>query len=323
LRLLSAISTSIGSVRYSVGVDIGGTKIRGAEVDELGNITFEVNRPTDARSGADGVVEVIGEVIAGMGHQPSAIGAAVAAFVEYPSGRIAFAPNLIFHDDKIRQRIAEKFGLPVVLENDASAAAWGEYLHGAGRGAGSLIMLTVGTGIGGGIVMDGKLKRGSRGFAGEFGHMPISLDGPPCACGNHGCLEAWASGTALGRMARERIPDHPESTVLGLAGGEAGLITGAVVGEAALTGDPFALELVADLGTFLGVGMAGLARAFDPARIVVGGGVAELGTILLEPAVRELKRRFSGQVEPPQAVPASLGNDAGVVGAAALSLEAH
>ena len=185
-----------------------------------------------------------------------------------------------------------------------------------------MLMLTVGTGIGGGMILDGRLYRGSRGFGAEFGHMPVTLDGPACNCGSHGCLEAVASGTALGRRARERVVDYPESEVLRLAHGKVEDITGAMVGKAADTYDPFAIELLWDLGTMLGVGLAGLAKAFDPELIVVGGGVLEEGESILGVAREELVARYKGQVDPPAVVSASLGNDAGVVGAAQLSLEA-
>jgi glucokinase len=245
----------------------------------------------------------------------------VAAFIEN-SGRIAFAPNLEIGDRDVAAPLSKRFGRPVLVVNDANAAAWGEYECGAGRGTTHLIMLTVGTGIGGGAVIDGRLYTGSRGFAAEFGHIPVTApDGPRCPCGSRGCLEAMASGTALARMAQEQIGNNPDSVLLDLAHGDPARITGAMVGEAGRSGDSFACELLKQLGTWLGVGMAGLAKAFDPDRIVVGGGVAENGDAFLEAAVDELSLRFAGQVEPPEVVTATLGNDAGVVGAALLALK--
>lgn len=188
-------------------------------------------------------------------------------------------------------------------------------------GAKNMLMLTIGTGIGGGIVINDKLYRGSRGFAAEFGHMVGSVGGDLCPCGKQGCLEAMASGNALGRLAREAAPDRPESEVLRLAGGQPDRITGAIVGQAARNGDELALDLFKQIGRFLGLGLAGLAHAFDPQIIVLGGGVADTGEPFLRPAAEQLAERFQGLVPPPPVVPAKLGNDAGVVGAAALAAE--
>jgi glucokinase len=307
-------------MRYAIGIDVGGTKARGGLVDESGKILTMLQRPTDPEGGSDEVPEIIRELVDSAPAAVTAIGVAIAGFVEYPAGRLAFAPNLEFTNAELERTIAAGFGIPVTVENDASSAAWAEYRFGAGQGARNLLMVTVGTGIGGGIIADGRLYRGSRGFAAEFGHMPLSMDGPRCACGNVGCFEAWASGTALGRMARDQAPGHRDSLVLELAGGDPGRITGASVGAAADQGDDFALQLLSELGKRLGVGISGLARAFDPEAIVVGGGVSEEGERLLEPARAELARRFEGQVAPPILVSAALGNDAGVVGAAHLAL---
>ncbi|HEX2149860.1 MAG TPA: ROK family protein [Actinomycetota bacterium] len=309
-------------MRYSLGVDIGGTKILGAVVDEEGTILSKTRVPTDRAEGVDALPEAVDMFLADAEKPIEAIGLAVAGFVEYPSGRIAFAPNLSFSNPDIGEDLSREYGLPVVVENDANAAAWAENRFGAGRGSLNMLMVTVGTGIGGGIVADGRLYRGSRGFGAEFGHMPVSLDGPQCACGSRGCLEAVASGTALGRMARERAPEHLDSEVVRLANGKVQDITGAMVGKAADIRDPFAVELLWDLGTLLGVGLAGIAKALDPELIVVGGGVLEEGESILGAARDELIARYAGQVDPPALVSASLGNDAGVVGAAQLSLEA-
>ncbi len=309
-------------MRYSLGVDIGGTKILGAVIDEEGTILRKTRVPTDPAKGLDALPEAIDLFLAEAKKPIESIGLAVAAFVEHPSGRIFFAPNLNFTNPEIGEDISREYGLPVVVENDANAAAWAENRLGAGKGTRDMLMVTVGTGIGGGVVAGGRLYRGSRGFAAEFGHIPVTPGGPPCNCGSHGCLEAVASGNALGRMARERAEDFPDSEILRLAGGKLETITGAMVGKAADIRDPFAVELLWDLGTLLGIGLAGLAKAFDPELIVVGGGVLEEGESILGAAREELAARFRGQVDPPAVVSASLGNDAGVVGAALLSLEA-
>jgi glucokinase len=308
-------------VRYGVGVDIGGTKIRAALVGEDGGVLVKRDVPTDPEVGADAAGDAVQLILAEEGPRGEAIGAAVAGFVEQPSGRIAFAPNLRYSNPDIGRELGHRFTLPVVVQNDANAAAWAEHRCGAGRNVKNVLMVTVGTGVGGGAVVDGRLYTGSRGFAGEFGHVPVMKDGPRCACGASGCLEALASGTALGRAARERVNDHPDSLVLQLAEGHVEKVTGAIVGQAAISGDPFAKQLVQEVGTWLGVGLTGLAQAFDPGRIVVGGGVAEVGPLFLDAAIEEMNRRFMGQVAPPDVVPASLGNDAGVVGAALLGLK--
>ncbi|CAN5853855.1 ROK family glucokinase [soil metagenome] len=309
-------------MRYSLGVDIGGTKILGAVVDEQGAIIGKTRVPTDRTEGVDALPEAVDLFLAEAQKPIEAIGLAVAGFVEYPSGRILFAPNLSFSNPDIGEDLSREYGLPVVVENDANAAAWAENRFGAGRGSRNMLMVTVGTGIGGGIIADGRLYRGSRGFGAEFGHIPVTLDGPACNCGSHGCFEAVASGRALGRMAQKRAGDFPDSEVARLAGGRVQNITGATVGKAADIRDPFAIELLWDLGTLLGVGLAGLAKAFDPELIVVGGGVLEEGESILAAAREEVVARYKGQVDPPAVVSASLGNDAGVVGAAQLSLEA-
>jgi len=309
-------------VRYCLGVDVGGTKVLGAVVGEDGTIHSESRVPTDRSQGLDALPEAIDLFLAEADKPIEAIGLAVAGFVDHPSGRMVFGPNLAFSNPDVGRDIAHEYGLPVVVENDANAAAWAEYRCGAGKGSRHMLMVTVGTGVGGGIISHGRLFRGSRGYAGEFGHIPVKVDGPPCNCGSRGCLETMASGTALARMARERGPDHPDSEVMRMVGGNIELLTGALVGKAADVRDPFAMELLWDLGTWLGVGLTGLAHAFDPEVIVVGGGVLNEGEAVLGAAREEMNERFRGRVAPPRLVSASLGNHAGVVGAAQLSLDA-
>lgn len=245
---------------------------------------------------------------------------AFAGWVEHPSGLIALAPNLPNAEKDLGPLLAEAAGLAVLVENDVNCAVWAEMMLGAGIGESNVVMLAVGTGLGGGIVIDGDLYRGSRGFAGEFGHMTVVGEGgPQCACGRTGCLESVASGTALGRLARERIGEQPGSVILELAGGDPDKITGELVGEAAAAQDPFALRLFEEVATYLGIGIASVALAFDPDVVIIGGGVADIGEILLGPARAELERRFEGQAPPPKVVPAALGNDAGMIGAALLA----
>lgn len=303
---------------YCLGLDVGGTKILGALVDEDGRIAGRTSRRSDRGDWPDVVMEVAADLLSDPPGPVEAVGLAVAAWIEHPSGRLAYAPNLEVTDRSLAGEVEGRFGLPADVENDAGAAAWAEFEFGAGRHVQHMLMVTVGTGIGGGAVLGGALYRGSRGFAAEFGHVPVSMDGPRCPCGARGCLEAVASGRALGRMAREQTAVG--SAILQRAGGNRESITGRHVGEAALDGDPEARKLVARLGRNLGVGLSGLAKAFDPQAIVVGGGVSALDDLLLEPARAEVRLRYEGQVDPPDLFAAELGNDAGAVGAARLAL---
>jgi len=288
-------------------------------------VSHRLEHATAGSSPNEAVLAIIDQLVRVSSERLSGVGLAVAGFVETLTGRVAFAPNLHDIEPNINSRIADRFRVPVLVENDANAAVWAEGRLGAASGARNYIMLTVGTGVGGGVVINGEMYRGANGFAGEFGHMPISPWGNGngervrCSCGQFGCLEAVASGTALGRMAGQRAAGFGDSAVLRLAAGNPAAITGAMVGEAALTGDKFALDLLAELGTLLALGLAGLAHAFDPELIVVGGGVAEAGELFLAPARQELQRLFAGTVAPPPVFNAKLGNDAGAIGAALLA----
>lgn len=305
-------------MQYCLGLDVGGTKILGGLVDERGRIVKQVQQPSHPDRWPDVALEVIAQLLKDPPGAVRAVGLAVAAWVAFPSGRLAYAPNLVVTDRDLVGEIEDRFALPAGVDNDAGAAAWAEFKFGAGVGLRNMLMVTVGTGVGGGAVLDGLPYRGSRGFAAEFGHVPVSLDGPRCPCGSYGCLEAVASGRALGRMARERVDEG--SAILELAGDRAA-ITGELVGSLALKGDAEALGLVSQLGRNLGVGLTGLAKAFDPQAIVVGGGVSALGGILLEPARAEMVARYEGQVDPPELMIAAMGNEAGVVGSADLALQ--
>jgi glucokinase len=324
----------------TAGVDIGGTKVFAALVDERGSVVRRATGPTRPDAGTASIVAVLDTLLAGQpgGHadgvpddeRPGAIGIAAAAWVEHPSGRVVYAPNLVYEEPDLPAAIGGHFGLPLVVENDANAAAWAECQHGAGRGADHMLMLTVGTGIGGGVVIGGALLRGQHGFAAELGHITLVDGGPLCGCGQRGCLEALASGTAIGRMAREGLSAEldrsaergrpaPDSILLELAGDDPRRITGALVSEAAQAGDEFAAEVLGRAGRWLGLGLANLVNVFDPAVIVIGGGGAAAGWFLLEPARLEMDRRLHPVRERPPMLEALLGNDAGAIGAASLA----
>jgi glucokinase len=307
---------------YAVGVDIGGTKLAAGLVAADGTVVSRTRRETPAHDGVavmELVVEVARELAGEAG--PCAVGVGAAGMIDL-DGVVRYAPNVRWADYPLRAELAERLDGPVTVDNDANVAAWGEFRLGAAVDAPeSMVMLTVGTGVGGGLVIDGSLVRGASGLAAEFGHMIVQEGGPLCPCGNRGCLEAMASGNAIGRAATAavqagRIPDG--SPLSGLPE-----VSGKDVSRAALAGDPAAIRLLAEAGFWLGVGMASLVNALDPQIVVVGGGAMESGDLLLEPARQSLEdrvlgRRYRGL---PPVVPARLSDDAGVVGAALLALQ--
>lgn len=289
-----------------VGLDVGGTKVLAGLLDDRGQVLRTV-RLASAGFGRDvaGLEDVLTRAVdlVSEGVRPRAIGLAAAGFVDAAGDRVAFAPHLPWRDAPVRARLEHRWGVPVALENDATCATWAEVEHGALVGVDQALLVTVGTGIGGGVVVGGTVLRGATGMAGEFGHARVVPDGLPCPCGLRGCWERYASGSALVRMAGA-APD---------AGGE--------VTAAALAGDAQALEAFEEVGTWLGVGLANLVAAFDPRVVVVGGGVTEAGDLLLAPARRALADHLVGvphRAVPP-VLPARHGEHAGMVGAAALA----
>jgi len=249
----------------------------------------------------------------------AAVGVAAAGYVDAAGEKVRFAPPLPWLEEPVRSRLEDRWKVPVLLENDATATAHAEATYGAARGIGDALVVTMGTGIGGGIILDGRLRRGWNGMAGEFGHMQVVPDGLPCECGNRGCWEQYSSGNALVRFAREGMGSMPTVLEERCAGNPA-FLTGPMVTEAAEAGDLLAREAFAHVGDWLGVGVANLVAAFDPACIVVGGGVSAAGDKLLEPARHALTRSVtgSGHRDVPPLVVAKLGPEAGLVGAADL-----
>lgn len=307
----------------AVGVDIGGTKVAAGVVDEAGRLLACVRRPTPSDDAAR-VTEVIVDAVAELrsAYDVAAVGVGAAGWVDASRSRVLFAPNVAWRDTPLRDDIASQVGLPVVIENDANAAAWGEYRFGAGGQERHLVVLTVGTGIGAGLVLDGRLYRGGFGLAGEPGHMRVVADGRPCRCGNRGCWEQYCSGTALVRAARDLAGRRPADAarMLELAG-TVEAIDGPVVTTAAKAGDPAAIECFDEIGRWLGQGIADLAAVLDPARFVIGGGVADAGDLLLRPARDAYVAGLTGRGHRPFAdvVLATLGGEAGVIGAADLA----
>lgn len=307
----------------ALGIDVGGTKIACFRVARDGTILARdtVSTPADD---ADATIAAMIDVAKGLlTADVVAVGVGAAGMVDTTTGVLRFAPNLAWRELPIAQRIGDALGLPCQVDNDANVAAWGEWRFGAGRGYRHMLLVTVGTGIGGGIVAGRRLFRGAHGFAAEIGHIIVEPDGPLCGCGNRGCWEQVASGTAIGRLGRQAAVEHPDSLVATLAAGAPEGLTGELVTEAAQRGDEIATGILATVGARLGEGIAGLVNVLDPQVVVVGGGAIEAGDLLLDPA----RRGFASAVEAPEhrprvpIVPAELGNDAGAVGAAALALE--
>jgi glucokinase len=315
-------------VALAIGIDVGGTKVAAGVVDEEGRILAHLRRPTPSHS-PDDVEKAIADAVSELRaeHDVVAVGIGAAGFIDSDRANVLFAPNLAWRDEPLRDDVQAMLDLPVVVENDANAAAWAEHRFGAGKGQPDLVCVTVGTGIGGGIVLGGSLYRGRFGIGAEFGHMQLVPDGRRCGCGQNGCWEQYCSGRALLREAREVADVRPglAARLLELGHGTPEGITAPAVTSAAREGDPAALECVRIIGEALGQGLADLAAVLDPGAFVVGGGVAEAGDLLLEPARRVFAERLTGGSHRPHAplLPAVLGNDAGLVGAADLARSAQ
>ena len=307
----------------AIGIDIGGTKIAGGVVTGDGLILDRTRVPTPRDEGEATLVAVLAAADALLARNPgvAAIGVGAAGLVEWPGGHARWAPNNSYRRLELRRLVGERTGLPTLVDNDGNAAAWAEARFGAGAGCDDLVLVTVGTGIGGGLVLGGRLYHGEQGFAGELGHLIVAPDGDRCACGNRGCLEAMASGSTLGRLGREAAAADPGGRLAALAGGP-DLVTGEVVFAAATEGDKPALALFERIGHWLGVGIASLVTIFDPDLVVVGGGVAATGELLLAPARASFERYVHGRAhrDLPPVVLTRLGADAGLVGAATLAL---
>jgi glucokinase len=316
----------------AVGIDIGGTKVAGGVVDAHGRILHRARRDTPDRSKSPGVVEdtitevveeLLDTVISEQTGQVGAVGIGAAGFVAADRATVVFAPHLSWRNEPLRDSLHQRIDLPTFVDNDANAAVWAEHRFGAARGESHVMMITLGTGIGGAILVDGEVFRGRFGIAGEFGHMQVVPSGERCECGNRGCWEQYASGNALVREARSlMLAGSPVVNDLRLrVGGDANALTGPLITEAAREGDRTAVELLGEIGTWLGIGLANLAAAFDPGMFVIGGGVSAAGELLLGPARTAYDKQLTGRGYRPHAqiVAAGLGPDAGLIGAADLA----
>ncbi|MFA5110091.1 MAG: ROK family protein [Desulfobaccales bacterium] len=319
---------------WAIGVDLGGTKVEVAAVDSQGAIRRQLREPTDVGGGPDGITAQIARLIRevkqdGSPYLPLGVGVGVAGQTTKDTGVVRFSPNLHWREAPFRDLLQAALNLPVVITNDVRAATWGEWLHGAGRGSDDLICLFIGTGVGGGVVSGGRMLSGCSNTAGELGHITTDLHGPPCSCGNRGCLEALAGGWAIARRAREAINDAPAAGVAflkaaGLTGPVAPEnISAKVVAAAAEAGDPLARLIVDEVARALIAGTVSLVNAFNPCRLILGGGVMEGLPELLSRIEQGIRRAgLNAATENLAVLPAKLRHDAGVIGAAALALRA-
>ena len=313
------------SLPEAAGLDLGGTKLLTGVVDANQRVHHESREKTTGASEQEVLDTIVAEIQEALRARPDivAAGLGIPATIDHRRGIAINAVNLDIRDVPITEVVRERTGLPVFLDNDANVAALAEHRFGAAKGAANVVMLTIGTGIGGGLIIGGELYRGTIGAASEPGHMVVDLNGPPCqgSCPNHGCLETMASGTALAREGTAAAGDNP-SSALGLALAREGSVTGKTVTTAALDGDETALGVIDLVGSRLGVGLSSLANIFAPEVIVIGGGVMEaVGDLLLDPAREELRRRALPPMNETPVVAAQMGNDAGMIGAAEMALE--
>ena len=308
---------------YAIGIDLGGTNLKAGLVDRDGKIHHRLSIKTENNAGpqaiSDQIFELIDEIInVGAGLNPAStniigIGLGSPGLVDKKGETILFSPNLpLWRNIPIKRMVSERFSVPCVLENDANAAAWGEKWVGAGKEADSLVMLTIGTGIGGGIVINKKLWRGVNNVAAEIGHMVIQMDGSKCSCGNYGCIEAYASATAMVRRFKESLKSGMPSSLK-----NAGEISAKMINDAALQGDKVSLDIIKETGQYLGVALVNIMHVLNPEVIVLTGGMIGSGDLLMNPIKQVIKEKaFEASAKETKIVFSQLGNDAGIIGAA-------
>jgi glucokinase len=321
----SAASTSPDMTRAAIGVDIGGSAAKGGVVDPTGNILHRIELPTDPSAATKTVIAVVEELLEwarAEGIQPVGAGIGAAGFIDADSGTVVQSPNLTYEDPHVAAAVRSRVEIDVVVDNDANAAAWGEHCFGTARGVDHLALVTLGTGVGSGFVVAGHLVRGKHGAAAELGHMVVDPSGPRCPCGLRGCLEQFASGTAIANRAKEALIEAPESSIGDLAE-TPGEVTARDVARAAKEYDETARAVLRRAGRMLGIGLANVVNLFDPEVIVLAGSVVGAGESYLGPARDQLNQMMTAQRRHPVRLDVSaLGKDAGLLGAAALVLEA-
>ena len=308
---------------YSIGIDIGGTKIAGVLLDSADQVLATAKVPTpaaDPQALLESVIEMVKKLAAGQ--DIAAVGVAAAGFIDAGQAEVIYAPNLSWRNEPLKAKLEASLNYPVVIENDANAAGWAEYRFGAGRGTKNMVMLTLGTGVGGAIITDGKLYRGGFGIGAEFGHMRFIPNGLLCGCGQRGCLEQYASGTSLLTKARElAASDQSKGAYLRALVSRPAELTGQEVYQAIQAADPGALGLVEELASNLGIALASIVALLDPELVVIGGGLSVLGETLLAPIHRSYLANLPASGFRPELriASAELVNDAGSVGAADLA----
>lgn len=312
---------------HAIGIDIGGTKIAGALVDENGSIVREMRVPTpanDVTALTSAVAEIINELASGC--EVVGAGIAAAGFIDADQSHIVYAPNLSWRNEPFKANLEKLISLPVLLENDANAAGWAEYRYGAGVGTKHMVMLTIGTGVGGAVIADSRMLRGGFGIAGELGHIRLVPNGKLCGCGQHGCLESYGSGSALLKSAKELVASgDPKGARLAQLERAAGQLSGTEVYQAIQERDPGALELLSELGSWIRQAIGSLVAVLDPEIVVIGGGVSAAGDLLLNPIREAYLEHLPARGFRPELkiVAAEFVNDAGVVGAADLVRQAY
>lgn len=311
---------------YAVGIDIGGTKIAGALVNADGVLVKELRAPTPANDSQE-IVQAVADLINELSEGTQVVGAGIAAagFIDADQANIVYAPNLSWRNEPFKANVEALVSVPVLLENDANAAGWAEYVYGAGKGTKHMVMLTIGTGVGGAVVVDSHLLRGGFGIAGELGHIRVVPEGRLCGCGQHGCIEQYGSGTALLRAARELAASgKPEGARLAALTHDSGELTGLQVAQAIGEQDPGAVALVQELGSWLGQTIGSITAVLDPELVVIGGGVSSVGDVLMDPIRSAYLEHLPARGFRPelQIKPAEFLNDAGLVGAADLARRA-
>jgi len=319
-----------GNTTVSIGIDLGGSKILTGLVDSRGRILVSDERATPARKSAGAVIRAILDSVhdvLGNGairiSEVAAVGVGAAGISNPETGVVFASPNLPrWRDVPLKDMLQDKLGKKVFLINDANAAALGEFYFGAARGARDFIYITLSTGIGGGIVIGGRLYTGAIGCAGEIGHVTIDDNGPVCGCGNRGCWEALASGTALAEEAKRRIKEGAATSILRYAEGSMEKVTAQIIHKAAQNGDALAQELIGRTAYYVGVGLANLINIFNPELIVIGGGLSNIGDMLLHPAFKVAgQRAFKEAFQAVRFALAELGRNSGMLGAAAYALQ--
>ena len=318
------MSSQRSSPRIAIGLDIGGTRTKAGIVEESGSQLAELEMATDPSAGTKSILTAVEDLLRRaeqMSVHVEAVGIGVAGFVSSATGSVSFAPNIVYDDPEIAKAVYSRTGLPVAVDNDANAAAWGERTFGTAQGCDDIVLLTLGTGVGSGIVANGRLVRGATGAAAEFGHTVIDPEGPQCKCGLRGCIEQFSSGQAIARMGREAAEKDPTTTILAFADSIES-ITAEHVAKAARQLDESARDIMRRAGIMLGVGLSNIANLFDPEVIVLGGSVVKAGEPFLGPARDQLQTMTTAQRRRPMRLDVGLlGQEAAILGAAALALD--